>query len=181
MNPLYANANDTDADLTKLVYSGLVRWDPNQGLVNDLAQEISLSDDQKTYTIRLRTDARFHNGEPVTAQDVFFTIGAIQDPNYRSPLAQSLRGVVMSVVDDTTITFQLEAPFAPFLSSLTVGILPANIWGEIAPKNTPLSAMNLEPIGSGPYSFANFAKDKRGVIRSYIKTQRGLLRRSRVY
>lgn len=167
VNPLYASASDVDADLTRLVYSGLLTWDPERGLTNDLASDIQVSEDGKTYTVKIRDDATFHNGEPVRASDVIFTIDAIQNPQYRSPISVSFHGVTVSQVDDKTVAFALEAPFAPFLSTLTVGVLPANIWGEIAPRNAVLASRNLEPVGSGPYRFAEFAKDKSGSILSY--------------
>jgi peptide/nickel transport system substrate-binding protein len=167
INPLYATQSDVDQDLTKLVYSGLLKWDPGQGLVNDLASEVTVSEDGKTYTVKIRDDAKFHNGEEVRARDIIFTIDAIQNPQYRSPLAVSFRGVTVSQVDDKTVAFTLEEPFAPFLSTLTVGILPAGIWGEIEPRNALLASRNLEPIGSGPYRFEEFAKDRSGNILSY--------------
>ena len=167
VNPLYASASDVDADLTRLVYSGLLKWNQDDGLANDLASDVQVSEDGKTYTIKIRDDATFHSGESVRAADVVFTMEAIQDPQYRSPLAVSFRGVSVSEVDEKTVAFALEEPFAPFLSTLTVGILPAGIWGDIAARNTPLASRNLEAIGSGPYQFAEFAKDKSGNILSY--------------
>ena len=167
VNPLYASASDVDADLARLVYSGLVRWTPDNGIVNDLASDVQVSEDGKTYTIQIRDDAAFHDGDAVRARDVVFTIEAIQNPQYRSPLAVSFRGVSVSEVDEKTVAFSLEEPFAPFLSTLTVGILPAGIWGDIAARNAPLASRNLEAVGSGPYKFAEFAKDKSGNILSY--------------
>ncbi len=167
VNPLYASASDVDADLAGLVYSGLVRWDQDGGLVNDLASDVQISEDGKTYTVAIRDNAKFHNGDSVRAADVVFTMEAIQDPQYRSPLAVSFRGVSVSQVDEKTVAFTLEEPFAPFLSTLNVGILPSNVWGDIAARNAPLASRNLEAVGSGPYQFAEFAKDKAGNVLSY--------------
>lgn len=171
VNPLYASASDVDTDLTHLVYSGLLKWDPESGLANDLASDVQVSEDGKTYTVKIRDDAKFHNGDDVRAADVIFTIDAVQDAQYRSPLSVSFRGVTVSQVDDKTVAFTLEEPFAPFLSTLTLGIMPAAIWGEIAPRNAALASRNLEPIGSGPYAFAEFSKDKSGNILSYTLTR----------
>lgn len=167
VNPLYASASDVDADLAGLVFSGLMRWDQDDGLVNDLASGVQVSEDGKTYTVAIRDDAKFHNGDAVRAADVVFTMEAIQDSQYRSPLAVSFRGVSVSQVDEKTVAFSLEEPFAPFLSTLTVGILPSGIWGDIAARNATLASRNLEAIGSGPYRFAEFAKDKSGNVLSY--------------
>ncbi len=167
INPLYATGSDVDRDLTALVFSGLLRWTPDAGLTNDLAQEVTASEDGKTYTVKLREDAKFHDGVPVLADDVVFTVKAIQDPAYRSPLSVTFRGVQVDAQDEHTVVFTLDAPFAPFRSTLTVGILPEHIWADIQARNAPLAARNLEPIGSGPYRFSSFAKDKTGAILTY--------------
>lgn len=166
LNPLYAVANDTDADLTILLFSGLMRWDPNDGLVTDLAESYTISDDQKTYTFILRTDATWHDGKAVTAEDVVFTYQAIQNPEYRSPLAVSFGGTGVEAADDRTVIFSLAEPFAPFLSTLTIGILPSHVWSNVPAASAQLALANLNPIGSGPYTFEKLTKDTRGVIRS---------------
>jgi peptide/nickel transport system substrate-binding protein len=167
INPLYASASDVDADLASLIFSGLLKWDPEDGLVPDLADSITISEDGKIYTVTLRENAIFHNGDPVEARDVLFTVNAIQDATYRSPLAVSFSGVMVTQNDARTIVFTLQEPFAPFLSALTVGILPANVWGSIPSAHVGLASYNLEAIGSGPYRFLEFSKDKTGAIRSY--------------
>ncbi len=167
INPLYASTSDADADLSHLIFSGLVRWDPIEGIVNDLAEEITISEDGKTYTVQLREDAHFHNGTSVRASDVLFTFAAVQNPEYRSPLAVSFRGITISQVDDLTVSFELTKAFAPFIASLSFGILPSELWVDIPAKNVPLAALNLEPIGSGPFKFKEFSKDKKGTILSY--------------
>lgn len=167
INPLYASANDVDADLTRLVYSGLMKWDPNAGLIPDLAESYTVSDDELVYTFSLRSDAKWHDGTPVTPRDVIFTFHTIQNADYGSPLNSTFRGISIEQVDDRTVSFTLEDPFAPFLSTLTVGILPAEYWGLLDPSTTRLAERNLAPIGSGPYQFDELEKDKNGVIKSY--------------
>lgn len=167
VNPLYALASDVDADLSSLIYSGLFRWDSQNGLILDLAESYLVSEDQKTYTIKLKDGIYWHNNDPVTANDVVFTIQSIQNPAYRSPLYVSFRGVEVSQIDEKTIQFVLVEPFASFLSTLTVGILPANLWQDIDPRNAVLASLNLSPVGSGPYCFDKFTVDKKGEIRSY--------------
>lgn len=169
MNPLYAVASDTDTDLTRLVFSGLVRFDPAAGLVVDLAESYTVSEDQKTYTFTLHDNAFWHDGAKVTPEDVVFTIGAIQNPEYRSPLAISFSGVAVQAVDERTVTFTLAEPFAPFLSTLTVGILPAHIWQDIPPSSAQLARRNLEDVvGSGPYMLEKKTQDQKGTIRTIM-------------
>ena len=167
INPIYATTNDVDADLVKLIYSGLVKWHPEQGFTNDLAKEIQISEDKKVYTIKMRDDAKFHDGAPVTASDVIFTFEAIQNPSYRSPLGAGFRNIKIAQVDGYTVSFTLDQPLASFLSALTVGILPSNLWSSIPIRNVPLAELNLRPIGSGPFQFSTFTKDKKGGVRTY--------------
>jgi ABC-type transport system substrate-binding protein len=167
INPLYASANNADEDLARLVFSGLLKWDATEGFIPDLASEYTVNEDGTIYTLSIRDDATFHDGEQVRARDVLFTINAIQNPSYRSPLAQQFDGVSVIQEDDKTISFILEEPFAPFQQYLTVGIMPASQWAEIMPQSAPLAALNLQPIGSGPYKFKEFSKDKNGNIHSY--------------
>ncbi len=166
LNPLYAVTSDTDTDLTRLLFSGLVRWDSTNGIVPDIASGYTVSDDQKTYTFTLRDNAMWHDGEPLTAEDAVFTIHAIQNPDYRSPLAVSFGGVGVEAIDDHTVVFTLAEPFAPFLSTLTVGIIPAHLWDDVPPQSAPLALINRQPVGSGPYMFKKFTKDQRGTLRT---------------
>jgi len=168
VNPLYASASDVDSDLTELVFSGLFRYDPVSGLVPDLASSFEISEDQTTYTITIRDDARWHDGEPVRASDVIFTIQSIQNPEYKSPLAVSFQGVSVAEMGEKQVQFTLLEPFAPFLSSLTVGIIPSHLWEQIAPIRATLTDLNLTPIGSGPYKFSKYTKDKMGNIGTYV-------------
>lgn len=167
VNPLYAVASDVDTDLTHLVFSGLMKYEPGVGLVPDLAESFDLSDDGKIYTFVLRQDARWHDGNPVRVSDVVATFSMMQSPEYKSPLSVIFKGVTIEEVDERTVQFILNEPFAPFLSTLTVGILPSHIWDTIPARSAPLAEANLKPIGSGPYRFATFTKDKLGSIRSY--------------
>lgn len=167
INPLYASTNDADADLSSLVYSGLMKWNSEKGYVNDLANSMKVSDDKLQYTIQIKPNAKFSDGEPVQARDVVFTYTAIQDPAYRSPLASDYRDIKIEQVDDQTILFTLKTPDLSFPHKLTIGILPENLWSDILAQNVPLASLNLQPIGSGPYAFQEFTKDKKGSIRTY--------------
>lgn len=167
INPIYAVANDVDRDLSALIYSGLFRRDAGQTIVPDLATGYELSEDEKIYTVTIRTDARWHDGEPVTINDLLFTFESIADPAYGSPLSVNFRGVQVEAVDDTTLRFTLPEPFAPFPETLTVGILPAHLWSDVPPLNVGLVEYNLKPVGSGPYQFDRLSRDRLGNLKSY--------------
>ncbi len=167
VNPLYASTNNVDADLTALLYSGLLKWNPETGYTNDLADSMQVSEDQTQYTFHLRTNAVFSNGDPVQARDVVFTYTAIQNPVYRSPLLAYFQEVKIEQIDDQTVSFKLKLASPTFIQHLTIGILPGSLWSDIMAQNAPLASLNLQPVGSGPYLFQEFSKDKKGSIRSY--------------
>jgi peptide/nickel transport system substrate-binding protein len=166
INPLYASTSDVDSDLTRLVYSGLMTYSGSEGLVTDLADSYTISEDGLEYTFNLRDDALWHDGERLRADDVIFTYSAIQNAEYRSPLQNSFEDVQIEQVDELTVKFTLSEPFAPFLTLLTTGILPAHIWQSVAPINAAVVDLNRKPIGSGPYKFSKLTRDGRGNIHS---------------
>lgn len=168
INPILAQTNDVDLDLSRLIFSGLLKRDTNQQLVPDLAKDYQISDDRLTYTFILRDDVKWHDGEKFKADDVVFTIASIQDPQFRSPLSRSFRGITAEKIDDLTVKFTLKEPFAPFLGLLTVGILPEHLWYNIAPDTADLAELNKLPVGTGPWQFDSFKKDRSGNIKSYI-------------
>lgn len=166
VNPILAQS-DADFDLTRLVYSGLFATDSRGELVPDIATDYSVTPDGLAYTVHLREDVRFHDGTLLTADDVLFTIQLIQDQEIRSPLRKSFVNVAAAKTDDRTLTFTLKEPFAPFPTLLTVGILPAHLWSDLPSESLALAEYNLKPVGSGPFRFQSFLRDKRGTMRSY--------------
>lgn len=168
INPILAGANDLDVDLTGLIYSGLFRYDHDLKLQPDLAREVVTSADHQQYTVTLRNDATWHDGERFTADDVVFTIRSIQTPDYNSPLASAFQNVKVEKVDEHTVKFTLPEPYAPFLSSLTVGLVPEHVWSGIAPQNATLAEQILKPIGTGPFKFADITtRRKTGDITNF--------------
>ncbi len=167
INPIFASINDVDADLSALIYSGLFRYDHNQQLVGDLATAYELSSDKKTYTINLRKNVKWSDGEPFTAEDVVYTFETIQNPEVGSPVAPGFQGITVEKTGDYSVTFMLKESFAPFLNSLTIGILPEHIWNNYAPNSIRLAKNNIQPIGTGPWVFDKLIKDDNGKIQNY--------------
>lgn len=167
INPIFVQ-NDVDRDLSSLVYSGLLRYTSNREVVGDLAESYTISDDAKTYTFHLRSGVKWHDDQPLSIEDIIFTITLIKDPKSRSPLSLSYQDVEVKKIDDATLQFVLPKPFAPFLDLVaTTGILPRHIWSSLQPENLFFASPNVKPIGTGPWKFANFSKDRDGTIRSY--------------
>ncbi|MBI3290989.1 peptide ABC transporter substrate-binding protein [Candidatus Falkowbacteria bacterium] len=167
INPLLSQTNDVDSDISRLIFSGLLKYDNDLQLVPELTRQWQASEDQKVYTFTLKENILWHDGQPLTASDVVFTFQSLKDPDFKSPLLISFRGVNVEKLDDLTVRFTLPEAFPSFLEVLTVGILPEHIWSAIPPVNANLTEYNLKPVGSGPWKFKSLSKDKLGNIKSY--------------
>ena len=166
VNSALSQISDTDRDISHLIYSGLMKYDKDGKIVEDLAESYVI-EENRIYKFKLRSDALWHDGQKLTADDVIFTIKLIQDPKYASPIRQNWQGVEVEKQDENTIVFKLISPYSPFLENATVGILPKHIWENSSPNSFPHADANLQPIGSGPYKFEKFQKDSSGNIKSY--------------
>lgn len=167
INPLLSQTSEADASISELVYDGLFAYNTEGKLVKRLAEEYSVSEDGKVYTVTLKQGVKWHDGEELTAEDVLFTMKAIQDPAYKSPLRGGLFSVDVATIDRYTLTFTLKKSYFGFLESLTVGVLPKHIWENISSENFLLADYNLTPVGTGPYRFSDFDKDSNGNMLSY--------------
>jgi len=166
VNPLLA-ISETDRDLSKLVYSGLLKMDPDGTLSPDLASSYTVSEDRLTYTFTIRPDAIFQNATPVTANDVAFTIRQAQNPEIKSPMRAHWEGVAISIIDQATISFTLKSPYA----------LPHLLWQEVNPEEFPFSTLNANPVGSGPFRVEGVKENASGIpveyrLRAFTKGMR---------
>ncbi|HEY8695166.1 MAG TPA: ABC transporter substrate-binding protein [Chloroflexota bacterium] len=154
LNPLLAATTDYPAQsLDALIFSGLVKDDPSGQPKPDLAESWTISPDGKQYTFYLRPTARWQDDQPVTADDVIYTVSTIQASDFpgNPDLAAAWQGVEVSKLDDLTVQFARSEPFAPFLDYASVGLLPAHLLAQTAPKSLPSELFNRQPVGSGPY------------------------------
>jgi peptide/nickel transport system substrate-binding protein len=165
INPVLSKANGPDYNLSRLVYSGLLEYAPDGTIRGDIASDWNISEDGKVYTVFLRDNVLWHNGERLTADDVVFTVNTIRDLAYKSPLREPwLNASAVRGADEFTVVFTLDVPRADFLDSLTVGILPKHLWEGIPPENFALHKLNLEPVGAGPYRFERSQKNTQGNV-----------------
>lgn len=162
-NPLYAQ-NSVDSSVARLVFAGLFKYDEDGKLIPDLAESYAFDETETLYTVKLRQNIHWHDGQPLTAKDVEYTFGLIQNPEVKSYLLASWRGVVVKAVDDRTVTFKLPNALSAFPHSLTTGIVPEHILAKIAPNQLRSSNFNNQiPIGAGPFSFQAVEVESTGV------------------
>lgn len=165
-NPVLATS-DTDKDLTALIFSGLLKATPSGDFINDLSSEYSISDDGRTYTFTLKEDVYFHDGTPVTTDDVEFTIQKIQDPTVKSPKRPIWDGVTIKKIDSRKISFTIKQTYAPFIENFTLGIIPRHLWKNVPTDEFSFSQINVDAIGSGPYRVNKIKKNSYGLPSYY--------------
>jgi peptide/nickel transport system substrate-binding protein len=163
INPALA-VTRADLDLTALVYSGLMKVSKEGVLEPDMAESITVSDDGKTYNVIIRNNVRFHDDTPLTARDVAFTIGLIQNSDLKSPLRGNWSEVTVEEIGEYELNINLSQAYTPFIENFTLGILPKHIWSTIPIEQVPFSAFNTEPIGSGSFMLDTVKKDAVGLI-----------------
>ncbi len=154
VNPILSQMNAVDQDVAALVFEGLTDLAPNGDLVPLLATRWEVSEDGRVYTFTLREGVVWHDGAPFAAADVVFTIQALQDPDFQgSPQVSDLwKSVMVDQLDDHTVRFTLQEPFAPFLRYTTLGLLPAHVLADVPAADLPSSEFSTrQPIGTGMF------------------------------
>ena len=171
LNPVLDYYNQADRDVDRLIFSSLVKFDA-QGLpIPDLAESWGISFDGLSYNFSLSENAVWHDGNPVTAEDVLFTIDLMRDPD--SVLPEDLKafwgGVDVLALDEKALQIRLEEPFAPFIDYLSFGVLPIHLLGGMTYNEMINSEFNVSPVGSGPYRFESLITEE-GQISGVILT-----------
>lgn len=153
INPLLAQYNQVDRDLTALIFNGLTRSDGKGELAPDLAKNWLISDDGLVYVFSLRQDVRWQDGQPFSAADVLFTIGLMQAPEFPGvPYLRSLwQTITVEKLDDYTVRFTLPEPNPVFADFTSIGILPEHLLKDIPAGELLNHPFNLKPIGTGPF------------------------------
>jgi peptide/nickel transport system substrate-binding protein len=150
LNPVIA-ATDVDEDVSRLVFSGLTRYDQAGAIVADLASTFHTESDGRVWTFDIREDATWHDGQPVTADDVVFTVKLLQDRGYVGPYSDAFRGVSVDRISPRTVRFTLPDVYGPFADSTTVPLLPSHLLGNVPYAELSRQPFNANPIGTGPF------------------------------
>ena len=168
IQPIYSPLSGVDRNLVELIFSGLIKYE-NGKPVPDLASHYKILEKGKVYEVYLKKNLFWSDGKPLTADDVIFTIDAIQNPDTKSPLRTAWLGVKTEKIsgpEGEGLRFTLKNPSAVFLQNLTIKIIPEHIWSKILPKNFSLAGPNLSPVGSGIYKLKNLLQDDSGRVTS---------------
>lgn len=162
LNPLFSFYNDADSDVVALVFSGLTRLGMSGAVEPDLATRWDIDPSGITYTFSLNSGVLWHDGFYFTADDVLFTVNLLQDPDYPGPpdIGALWRSVEATKLNDYTIQFVLQEPYAPFLDYTTVGLLPMHLLNGMRAADLPNLEFNREPIGTGPFRLIEVQTDQ---------------------
>ena len=166
VNPLYISGG-VDSWVTELLYDRLARVGPD-GLPKPWAAESYEWKDDKTIEVKLRAGMNWHDGKPVTVEDVKFSFDAVvsgEAPMYK-PFATNVASI--DIVDDRTLVFHLNNPAASFVTSslAKINLIPKHVWEPVL-EDLKTKEENAEsyqedtPIGSGPLQVRALA-DQRG-------------------
>lgn len=153
LNPLLSDPFPVDRELVSLIFDGLTQVNEKGRIVPALAENWTVSEDGRTVRFVLRDDVTWHDGQPVTAEDVVFTYGLMQDENFPGPAAlrNLWQNVTITQVDERTVEFALPEPYAPFLTETTRGILPAHLLQGVTAVSLAEDSFNQFPVGTGPW------------------------------
>jgi peptide/nickel transport system substrate-binding protein len=155
LNPLLSSSNAPDRDVNRLIYSGLIRFDSNGSPQPDLAESWAYSKDGTVYTITLRKNARWHDNQPVTADDVTFTVDLMRKGGdiVSADLQNFWKDIEVVKLDNLVVQFRLPEAYAPFPDYLTFAVLPKHLLdGKTVDQMVDLD-FNLHPVGTGPFKF----------------------------
>ncbi|MCX6789103.1 MAG: ABC transporter substrate-binding protein [Candidatus Gribaldobacteria bacterium] len=167
INPLYLSDRDIDRDLVELIFSGLFKYNEQGEVVPDMVSEYQVKDDGRTVEVYLKKNIFWHDGQPLKATDVIFTINLLQDPQYQSPLRTEWLGITVEEMPNEGVRFKLPKKYGGFLENLTLKILPRHIFQDITPQNVPWSFSTPKYlIGSGPFKFKKIIQDRSS---GYVK------------
>lgn len=148
-----------DRDLVALLFRGLVRLGPGSTLLPDLARGWTAEQGDARWTFRLRDDARWHDGTPVSSADVVFTVRVLQHPDYGGPLAATWRTVTATAPDPHTVRFDLGEPVGGFLQAATLPLLPAHLLAGVPVAELAASDFARSPIGNGAFALLDLGPD----------------------
>lgn len=155
INPLLSSGSDADVSAIELLFPRL----------GELIETYETSSDRKTISITIKKDLVWDDGQPLTAEDIVFTVETTQDILVRSPQASAWQGVIAEKTNENETRFTLREPSAFFEATARgLKIAPRHIFGAIPAANLRLSTYNLEPVGAGPWKFSSLETERSGFI-----------------
>ncbi|GAA0988760.1 ABC transporter substrate-binding protein [Acrocarpospora macrocephala] len=159
LNPVLGYAPDGGS----LLFDGLVSRNADLSLKPSLAEKLPEAGG-KTVTFTLRNDVKFHDGTPLTSEDVVYTYQAVLDEKNNSSIRGDFAAIEsVQAPDPATVVFHLKYPYAPILQRATLGIVPKRL---LDGQSLESAAFNTHPVGSGPFSFVSWTPGDKIVLKA---------------
>lgn len=152
MNPLFATT-DSEKTLSKLMFATISTIDYSGNPGNELAESIIPNEAGDHWTVKLRDNLHWSDGEPITSDDVIFTAKLIQDPAVNTIYGADLANIKVQKGETGEVIFELPKPYADFISALNFPVVPEHILGSTDPKNLIENNFSNAPVTSGPFMF----------------------------
>jgi peptide/nickel transport system substrate-binding protein len=164
LDPARISIGRIAGELLSNLFSALVQFDEDLNIQPDLAERWDISDDGLTYTFHIREGLKFHNGDPLTANDFVYTYNRTLDPTLASPHANKLKTITKAeATDDKTFVLTFSAPFAPFLATTctrgpgrALTPVPKSAVEQLGPDE-----FLLKPVGCGPFKLVPESMDSQ--------------------
>jgi peptide/nickel transport system substrate-binding protein len=155
-NPVTNTALVTMEVINFMLFTPLVQFDRNLEPEPALAESWEM--DEQGVTFRLRSDLRWHDGQPVTADDVQFTFELAKNPETASLLESAYLTMIREarVLDPQTIRFEFVAPHSDPMQAFWWAPLPRHLVGDVAPAQLAQAPFNRQPVGNGPFRFVSW-------------------------
>lgn len=155
LNPLYAS-NESELALSRIMFSSLFKMDSTGHLNTDLVKKYSISEDGKTYTLELKKNIKWHDGEVLKANDVVFTFNLMQNQEARTVLGsnwKNINKIKVQSLGDEIVKFELPLKFTNFINSLTFPIVPEHVLADVKKSQLRENNFSSQPIGTGAFKF----------------------------
>ena len=171
INPIYIN-DTSSGDLEQFLFAKLYDLNRNGDVTAEpwslAAEAPKISEDGKTYTVKLKDSAKWSDGQPVTADDIIFTFDTIRNPDAGAP-GISLYDKVDKIekVEDKTVNIKLKQVFAPFQYTLVSELVPAHVLKDVPVKELQKNAFGTDPaktVTSGPWKWTSWKQGDSHVL-----------------
>ena len=150
MNPLYATTS-SERVLSKLLLANLFSPDISGHQKGELAKSAVMDETGKIWTVTLRDNLLWSDGEPITADDIIFTVGLISNSSAKTTISSDFSRVKLEKVDDKTVKFILPSVYLEFRDSLEFPLVPSHLLKDVNPALVYENSFSMQPVGSGPF------------------------------
>lgn len=169
--------DSASAEISHLIFNGLLKYDKNIQLTGDLAESWEVTDSGLRVMFHLRKGVRWQDGALFTARDVKFTYEKLVDPATPTPYGGDFEKVKsLTILDDYTVEVIYKEPFSPGLASWTIGIVPQHLLNK---EDFTKTGFSRNPVGTGPYRLRKWVSGERidlSANKDYFEGEPALLR-----